>query len=784
MANLCLLFENVVKSYSITPNVEKKKSVFSSKTLRCVYWHIPAIISCLGTGVLFFLNFSEYSIGAEVGKTTRQTRNIIGALQLAAKLHEMIIISSLANIARQWIQLCLMNNGTLLGLLGSETLFYNLSLLTSREFWVGARYCLSGLRGGPSRGSGWRGKSEPPSEQQRLRRSLTPLLAFFFVGCLLCSLSGPASAVLMTPRQDWFYQTSLTINSTHKRLDILVPGHQPHILIDWYLSYDTYLDSSDPSTLNYTSYDPMQNYSTSYYRPEEYWHGLDGATLSRENSNHRFYDGSSWISVNTSTVLDRDIFNWTGNGGTTFTGLMYGDRIGAYKSAQLHRTTNQTCATCRGADDKFVVDLTGIESYTVCRAREKQTCDISRRSDNTSRPEWCYQDTVPGSLDGELRSNQDLIPLFQVTLDSSDPLNVTVWMTEGRPLLRKELFSDSMITLLEFSLEDDSDEHILLVCSTSAMLKTATASSSGWSVDLEFSPDWTIFHDYLSYYENGAIEKAPPKRLLYHKNWLDSMVEPGWDKDLRSRRPPRVAPLPTGPQRTYTPRAQLQPTNDTSSPLGAYAQGLISNYKFGKDSSAFDEYIHPIELLVGGSYLSFLLFMPHSSTQYTGIPTHTRDGGPILPDYLMPEPILDYTKFTYPPISANYYVYGFRISTRTGIFGVVILSTHVFLVLLGSIWQCYRGTIIQSWKSIPEYATLCLGSDPTTDVVENTCAGISLDETLSKVIKIRDTGGEHLELVVLAPGDAAKGSVVDTDEQYGYLGRKRLRRNRKKKKRS
>jgi hypothetical protein len=81
---------------------------------------------------------------------------------------------------------------------------------------------------------------------------------------------------------------------------------------------------------------------------------------------------------------------------------------------------------------------------------------------------------------------------------------------------------------------------------------------------------------------------------------------------------------------------------------------------------------------------------------------------------------------------------------------------------------------------MPEYATLCLGSGPSTNVVENTCAGIGLDRTLSQVIKIRDMGGNHLELDVLVPGDTAKGSVVDKDKQYGYLGRRR-RRNRKKK---
>jgi hypothetical protein len=65
-------------------NVEERKSVFSSSTLKRLLWHIPAIISCLGTGVLFF-NFSEYYIGTEVGKTPRETRNYIGGVTASGK---------------------------------------------------------------------------------------------------------------------------------------------------------------------------------------------------------------------------------------------------------------------------------------------------------------------------------------------------------------------------------------------------------------------------------------------------------------------------------------------------------------------------------------------------------------------------------------------------------------------------------------------------------------------------------------------------------------------------
>lgn len=80
------------------------------------------VISIAGSATLIYLNFSEYAIGGELGKDQAQTADILGALQIAIKAHELVLLVSLVQIAKQWIHGSLMNanKGLVLGLVGAE----------------------------------------------------------------------------------------------------------------------------------------------------------------------------------------------------------------------------------------------------------------------------------------------------------------------------------------------------------------------------------------------------------------------------------------------------------------------------------------------------------------------------------------------------------------------------------------------------------------------------------------------------------------------------------------
>lgn len=133
----------------------------------------------------------EYSIGGELGGSPGGTANIIGALQLAIKAHEIMIVASLYMITRQWIQRSLLDldNGIPLGLLGAEIELGQPSFLISKGYLV--TFSL------------WRRK------QGRLDICL--LTVFLFVATILSSLAGPASGVLMIPRPDWFVDSEFSI---------------------------------------------------------------------------------------------------------------------------------------------------------------------------------------------------------------------------------------------------------------------------------------------------------------------------------------------------------------------------------------------------------------------------------------------------------------------------------------------------------------------------------------------------------------------------------------------
>ncbi|RPB15739.1 hypothetical protein P167DRAFT_571384 [Morchella conica CCBAS932] len=113
-------------------STEPKKTVLSSSLYYLLTWHIGNAISIPATAFFLYLNLSEYSIDPRVGLSHAVTSNIIGALQLLAKLHELMMITSLVNITRQWILRSLLDSkGTPLGLVGAELSMMNGGYLIS-----------------------------------------------------------------------------------------------------------------------------------------------------------------------------------------------------------------------------------------------------------------------------------------------------------------------------------------------------------------------------------------------------------------------------------------------------------------------------------------------------------------------------------------------------------------------------------------------------------------------------------------------------------------------------
>lgn len=257
------------------------------------------IISVPGSITLIWLNLTEYAIGGEIGVNAAQTANIIGALQLIIKGHELAMVASLFAIARQWIQGNLMDleSGTLLGLLGAENSLGQPTFLISKEYMAALSY---GFFGSVGRRQQWSG--EPAR-----KRGVCILAVFLFAACVISSLAGPASGVLMIPRVGWFFERDLVFPNQKRS-----GGDYPEILLDPLLGYGTY-----DGRFRWNPFTPYK--MDRFLDPSlAYWYGYaEHGNLTRwkdfEKESSHYHSDYFQAYINTSTTWGRFLDgNWTG----------------------------------------------------------------------------------------------------------------------------------------------------------------------------------------------------------------------------------------------------------------------------------------------------------------------------------------------------------------------------------------------------------------------------------------------------------------------------------------
>jgi hypothetical protein len=169
----------------------------------CLIHLIPITI----TAVLLFLNFSNLYFEA-VGSSNQSAR--LNALQFAAKMHEILIVTSLSAIVLNCVQYELLyGRGVTLGSLLVGFQITDISSLWSPGLW--ATVFASGLK---------------------IRRFMLILLVVLAV--VLGAVVGPASAILMLPSVDWW-------------------SYQPRLEGQWFENYDIknprYFIGANESTL-------------------------------------------------------------------------------------------------------------------------------------------------------------------------------------------------------------------------------------------------------------------------------------------------------------------------------------------------------------------------------------------------------------------------------------------------------------------------------------------------------------------------------------------------------
>lgn len=282
-----------------TNSTEPMKTVFSNGLWGILSWHIWTAISVSVSITLIYLNLTNYAIGGELGENAAATADILGALQLPIKAHELAIVSSLGSIAREWILGNLMdvNKGMLLGLVGAEGSLGEPSFLISGRYLAATQYALSSAL--------WWRQSTP--EETARKRGILKLAAFMCIGCILCALAGTASGALMIPRVDWFFRKTITLPIT-----FAWTNHYPNIMIDQrygYGKYDPFYSQGPFGVQGFGNIDYFMKYWDDYASRRGLFLSVHQTELT-----HTASDFYGEMAINTSTTWGRMLGgNWTGS---------------------------------------------------------------------------------------------------------------------------------------------------------------------------------------------------------------------------------------------------------------------------------------------------------------------------------------------------------------------------------------------------------------------------------------------------------------------------------------
>lgn len=115
--------------------------------------------------------------------------------------------------------------------------------------------------------------------------------------------------------------------------------------------------------------------------------------------------------------------------------------------------------------------------------------------------------------------------------------------------------------------------------------------------------------------------------------------------------------------------------------------------------------------------------------------------------------------------------------SRTTQFGIVVLLIHFALatahigLILYKVLITKEG-LVGSWTTISELLTLAMNSTPSPKL-QDTCAGVDAAKTWRQVVSIRETYEGHLEMVVGAE-DKAKYPLPQVNRVYGHLRERQL----------
>lgn len=508
---------------------------------------------------------------------------------------------------------------------------------------------------------------------------------------MISSLAGPSSAVLMIPRVDWNFFDKKTYSPP------AFYGIFPNIMIS-VVGGPNIFDQYPRSFLGLEYWN--------YYFENSAWNETIPDDLY-----HAFGDIGSSAYINTTGVYNRDL-NQRWDGRTEVTCMMQSGYQKIRDNTWAMLPMRSIAMGWRQL--KTSMNVNALNASITCRNRDKIPCNTtaSALSRNSSGLDWCYM-SVNEKFDapGVLRSSQNLL----LAADYADDADSRVWITEGPRIAANQHYSNSIEVVFEGRPLSDNPQipFNLTVCSFSGKL----VSGVGTTMGLRDTPEKIEYFDYILQH-NGTTAK--PRQILFHENWLDfaySIKDPGDNESVRATLPTTPFSYPQRP-RTTAPEYNL---------LGMFGN---NTRKAGSRLNMMG--IQPealaVEVPVGGALGYLLAWTSLTNSQYS-MPYD--DIPPAFTEGLGgPESWL--TEYVFKVYREGYV---FRLSTRTGYLGCVVLILHAITAIAGSLWQLMSGKgVFLGWRNTPEYFMLGAGSAKLVEAYPNTCVAIAGEKALAGVI--------------------------------------------------
>ena len=101
---------------------------------------------------------------------------------------------------------------------------------------------------------------------------------------------------------------------------------------------------------------------------------------------------------------------------------------------------------------------------------------------------------------------------------------------------------------------------------------------------------------------------------------------------------------------------------------------------------------------------------------------------------------------------------------------ICVMLVYCILVTAHIVYSVFSGVSSTAWDSGAEMIVLAMNSS-TTEILQNTCAGIVGKKVFETPVKILATEWQHLELVFGDESEATNSSMssVEMNEEYGRL---------------